>query len=189
VAGGPGITILGPVGAASAATAEPAPLRWAEDGDESADRGTAGNDTEAAAGKDEVDAGRDGSGPGGDPQASGGDPVAGDRPSSSVEEGRDTSTSEPDPEPPVDEPRADESRVDVGAVVDPPPLEIITLEDLELARQREADADLTSLIAPTTTAGRNGGNGSGPDDADPGSGDGSSVGSGREPGDYGEPDG
>jgi len=43
----------------------------------------------------------------------------------------------------------DEQPADVGAVIDPGPLKIVTLEDIEMAaRKKQADADLSALIAP-----------------------------------------
>ena len=46
-------------------------------------------------------------------------------------------------------PVAEEHPAGIGAVIDPGPLKIVTLEDIEMAaRQKQADADLSALIAP-----------------------------------------
>jgi hypothetical protein len=72
----------------------------------------------------------------------------------------------------------------MGAVIDPGPLKIVTVEDIEnAARQRQADADLSALIAPPRVPDAMVSNGS----SDGSSSDGASSSSGDA--DYGEPDG
>ena len=119
---GTGITILGPVAATSAAAA---PLVWVEEDGDGSDDGDSSDNGSAD--------------PGG----------SADRGSS--DDGDETPEVVPDAVVPDPAPvaRTGEEPAGVGAVIDPGPLKIVTLEDIEMAAQKEqADADLSALIAP-----------------------------------------